>query len=188
MKQRRLVALLSFKILILFISKASAESLCNLLPDLAKNPAWSTKLNSQDRIDYILIDKSRRMMHLMDQSGLLKTYRIALGKKPNGAKTCSGDNKTPEGIYRVEYKNSQSDYHLSLKISYPNIQDILRAKRAGCDAGGDTMIHGLPNDLLKRLFIRHPKDWTKGCAAVTNKQIEEIFAIVETGTPIELCK
>lgn len=183
--------LIRFQIIIfstIISAHAFGESLCSLLPNLAKKPAFNRQLTVHDRADYILVDKSHRILHLFNENGLLKPYRVALGKKPVGAKRCSGDGKTPEGIYHIQFKNTQSDYHLSLKVNYPSADDIQESKKIGCDPGGDIMVHGLPNDPFKRLFINHPKDWTQGCVAVTNKEIEEIFDAVDGGINIEICK
>lgn len=138
--------------------------------------------------DFIFVDKSRRLLHLMRQGQILKTYRVALGRTPVGKKRQEGDNKTPEGLYSIGYKNSASDYHLSLAISYPNNEDLDWARKNGVSAGGDIMIHGLPNSAFKRAFINHPsQDWTRGCVAVTNGEIEEIWNLVAPQTFIGLC-
>lgn len=138
--------------------------------------------------DYLVVYKNQRQLVLMNQGKIVKTFRVALGRSPEGKKRQEGDNKTPEGVYHIGYKNSASDYHLSLEIDYPNQDDINWARKKGVSPGGDIMIHGLPNSKLKRAFINHPKkDWTRGCVAVTNSEIEDIWKRVKTGTPIELC-
>ena len=140
------------------------------------------------KIDSILVSKKQRRLVLISKGVVFAAYRIALGKNPIGDKYEEGDSKTPEGLYFIDFKNSYSDYHLSLKINYPNTQDIEESRRLGIsDPGGDIMIHGLPNNPIKRKLIRHPSDWTRGCMAVTNNEIEQIFQTVELGTPIEIC-
>lgn len=146
----------------------------------------ASELRSADRI---LVEKSLRKMHLFSDGKRIKTYRIALGFSPTGHKQMEGDGKTPEGRYTIESKNSQSAFHLSLKVSYPSNADIARSRSLGVSPGGDIMIHGFPNDPIKfdRVFEVHPLiDWTRGCIAVTNEEIEEIFELVQVGTLIEI--
>lgn len=164
------------------------DSYCHRLKEFASKPKWSLP-SEFGEADQLVVDKSRHLLHVLSNEKLIRTYRVALGKgSPQGHKRKAGDNKTPEGNYFIEYKNSASDYHLSLKISYPNQDDINWARKNGVDPGGDIMIHGLPNSAIKRALINHPKDWTKGCVAVNNREIEEIFDYVHSGTPIELCR
>lgn len=172
-----------------FDSEYATENIsnCGLLKDFAKKAVWSLK-DPKAKGDYILADKSRRLLHILSEGKVIRTYRMALGKNPTGHKQCEGDSRTPEGIYDIGYKNSASDYHLSLAVSYPNQNDINKARKLGCDPGGDIMIHGLPNSAFKRAFIKHPKDWTKGCMAVKNSEVEEIWRLINKGTTIEICK
>ena len=139
-------------------------------------------------IDNILVEKAKRQMHLRHGDKIVKTYKISLGKDPVGAKVKSGDNKTPEGKYHIALHNPKSTFHLSLKISYPNEEQIKSAKDGGYDPGGDIMIHGYPNKIPAFLFkFWHKwKDWTAGCIAVTNDEIEEIYEAVKDGTPITI--
>lgn len=125
-------------------------------------------------------------MQLYQGEHLLKSYRIALGGNPTGPKIRQGDHKTPEGIYRIDAKNARSQFHLSLHISYPNENDRANARKLGVAPGGDIMIHGLP-DRYAYLGSLHTKyDWTDGCIAVTNAEIEEIWKLVPTGTEVEI--
>ena len=139
-------------------------------------------------IDNILVEKAKRQMHLRNGENVVKTYRISLGKNPVGAKVNSGDNKTPEGNYTIEKHNPKSKFHLSLKISYPNAEQINAAKVGNYEPGGDIMIHGYPNKVPAFLFKfwHRWKDWTAGCIAVTNDEIEEIYDAVKDGTPITI--
>lgn len=116
----------------------------------------------------------------------MKTYRVALGRAPTGAKEYEGDQRTPEGIYRIDFHKPDSDYHLALHISYPEQADLERAAAQGLSAGSDIMIHGLPNGRgwIGRFHRRN--DWTAGCIAVTDFEIEEIYRVVPDGTPIEI--
>lgn len=141
-----------------------------------------------EAIDNILVDKTKRQMHLRQGDKIIKTYKISLGKSPVGAKVKSGDNKTPEGNYTIEKHNPKSKFHLALKISYPNTEQIKVAKEGNYEPGGDIMIHGFPNKKSAFLFkFKHRwKDWTAGCIAVTNDEIEEIYDAVKDGTPITI--
>ncbi len=137
-------------------------------------------------IDYIKIFKKNRTLHVYQGKRLLKTYRIALGFCPIGHKTQEGDGKTPEGIYTVSFKNTKSRYHRSLKISYPSKKDRDHAHKKGVCPGGDIMIHGLGKEFvhLGKDHILH--DWTLGCVALTNEEIDEIFNTTKLGTTVEI--
>jgi len=136
--------------------------------------------------DHIVIVKSARSLTLLRQGKVLKTYKVALGSNPLGAKTREGDGRTPEGEYRISAKNEHSQFHLSLRISYPNEADRQRAKKLGVSPGGDIFIHGLPRQWAWIGAAHRQKDWTAGCIAVTNAEIEEIWASVPVGTPVEI--
>ena len=136
--------------------------------------------------DKILIEKKERRLTLISKGKVLKTYKIALGGNPIGSKERQGDNKTPEGSYVIDSRNRDSRYHLSLHISYPNERDRKRAKQLGVSPGGDIMIHGIKNG-LSWVGDRHTEiDWTKGCIAVTDEEIEEIDKLVPNGTIVEI--
>lgn len=140
--------------------------------------------------DFILVDKTNKRLYLWLQNRVLKSYDVALGFNPLGPKKQEGDGRTPEGLYSINFKNPQSLFFLSLGISYPNAADRKAAAERGVSPGGDIMIHGLPNDplRLKLVSIIHPfYNWTEGCLAVTNDEIQEIYAAVNTGTRIEIC-
>ena len=123
---------------------------------------------------------------LMKGGEIFRAYRVALGKKPVGRKEICGDQRTPEGFYVLDSRNSDSRFYKAIHISYPNDNDIMNAQRLGKQPGGNIMIHGLP-DNLNNLGILHRKvDWTDGCIAVTNSEIEEIWKLVPDGTPIEI--
>ena len=149
----------------------------------------ATSLASENPIvkaDSILILKKERVLQLLKDGKPFKKYRIALGRSPIGAKTQQGDNRTPEGNYVVDSRNPQSTYHLSLHVSYPNAQDIANAKARHVLTGGDIMIHGLPKQYAWVGAAHVKRDWTLGCIAVTNAEIEEIWRLVPNGTPIEI--
>lgn len=134
------------------------------------------------RANHIVVSKRNRSMALMSGTTELKRYRIGLGFAPDGHKTHSGDGRTPEGRYHIDRRNPRSEFYLSLGISYPNETDRARARAMGVRPGGDIFIHGGP-----RPGIDKPgRDWTAGCIAVTNQEIEEIWSLVPTGVPITI--
>lgn len=126
----------------------------------------------------IQVLKERREMQLLHHRSLIKSYRIDLGFEPEGHKTKEGDGRTPEGGYRIDRRNPNSRFHLSLGISYPDANDLAYARANGLDPGGDIFIHGTPQK-----WIGTP-DWTWGCIAVTNEEMDEIFPMINTGTLI----
>jgi murein L,D-transpeptidase YafK len=136
--------------------------------------------------DKILIEKKERLLMLLSRGKVLKTYKIALGGNPSGPKERQGDNKTPEGTYVIDSRNKGSRYHMSLHISYPNEKDKKRAKELGVSPGGDIMIHGLKNSFSWLGDDHTEVDWTKGCIAVTDAEIEEIYKLVPKGTIVEI--
>ncbi len=136
--------------------------------------------------DKILIEKKERRLTLFSKGEVLKTYKIALGGNPSGPKERRGDNKTPEGTYIIDSRNKDSRYHLSLHISYPNEKDKKRARELGVSPGGDIMIHGIKNSFSWVGDFHKEVDWTKGCIAVTDEEIEEIEKLVPNGTTVEI--
>ncbi|MGB5749798.1 MAG: L,D-transpeptidase family protein [Desulfobacterales bacterium] len=136
--------------------------------------------------DRVLIEKKERRLTLLSKGEVIKTYKIALGGDPVGPKARQGDNKTPEGTYIIDSRNGDSDYHLSLHISYPNEKDSMRAKELGVSPGGDIMIHGIKNGFSWVGTSHAEVDWTKGCIAVTDKEMEEIYKLVPNGTIVEI--
>lgn len=148
----------------------------------------SSSLISQkvNKIDYLEVDKSERKLFAYYQNKLIKTYKIALGGNPKGHKQFEGDQKTPEGIYSIESKNPNSDYHKNLGVSYPNEQDIKFAKAHGKSPGGAIKIHGLPIGWGGLGKYHYLKDWTLGCIAVNNDEIDELYKAVKIGTKIKI--
>jgi murein L,D-transpeptidase YafK len=134
----------------------------------------------------VFIDKSERTLTLFRGERELKTYKVALGRNPVGHKQQEGDGRTPEGRYKITFHKENSSFHRALRISYPNAEDVQSARERGVSPGGDIMIHGLPNgmgSLGSNYFLR---DWTEGCIAVTNEEIEEIWRAVPDGTIVEI--
>lgn len=131
-------------------------------------------------VTQVQVHKADRKMYLFHNDKVLKSYDIALGFEPTGHKQFEGDGKTPEGLYYISHKNPNSNYHLSLGISYPNEADLAFAEAAGKEPGGDIFIHGGPNTRVTQ------RDWTWGCVAVTDREMEVIYSMVKPGTPIYL--
>lgn len=136
--------------------------------------------------DSILIVKSARTLTLLRAGKVLKTYKIVLGSNPLGPKEREGDGKTPEGDYTIDRRNAHSRFHLALHISYPSAADSEQARKRGVNPGGDIMIHGLRNGLGWLGSAHRLRDWTQGCIAVTNAEIEEIWEMVPVGTPVRI--
>ncbi len=136
--------------------------------------------------DKVVVNKSKRELLLFKRGIAARTYRVALGRNPAGAKEREGDGKTPEGLYTIVGRNAKSSFHRSLRISYPSNLDRERARRAGVGTGGDIMIHGLPNGQGRIGAAHRAMDWTEGCIAVTNEEIEEIWRLVPDGTPVQI--
>jgi murein L,D-transpeptidase YafK len=143
-------------------------------------------LPAETTIDRIVVEKSARRLSIFRDGKRLKSYRVALGRNPIGAKEQEGDMKTPEGVYKIDSRNPQSDYHLALHVSYPSDEDTARAAERGVNAGLDIMIHGLPNGggWIGAFHRRH--DWTAGCIAVTDEEIEELWRVVPDQAPVEI--
>lgn len=134
----------------------------------------------------VLVDKSERKMWLIIEGEKYREYGISLGDSPIGHKEHEGDEKTPEGSYIIDYRNPESRFHLSLHINYPREQDRENANKKGLSPGGDIYIHGLPKHMEFIPLMHKDTDWTDGCIAVNNREIEEIWKLVKNGTPIEI--
>ena len=132
-------------------------------------------------VTYVVVNKEARRMYLMHHDKVLKDYVIDLGFAPLGHKEIEGDGKTPVGDYIIDRRNPNSQFHLSLGISYPNAQDIAYARSLGKSPGGDIFIHGKSNP-----FKQGKNDWTWGCIAVSNREMEDVYAMVRNGTPIRI--
>lgn len=135
-------------------------------------------------VDRIVVEKAARRLTLWQDGRAVRSYPVALGFAPVGDKLRQGDGRTPEGVFRIDRRNDRSKFHLSLGLDYPQPEDRSRARKAGYDPGGDIMLHGQPNAMPAGMRARG--DWTAGCIALTNAQIEEIWAVTRIGTPVEV--
>jgi len=152
---------------------------------LLANTTPSSK-SKQIKADLVTVIKSQRKMYLSCKGKILKKYDIALGGNPVGHKRVKGDKRTPEGKYKLDYFKPNSSFYKALHISYPNRQDCKAARKLGKSPGGSIMIHGQPNkrEIKKKSFFQRYNDWTAGCIALENDEMEEVLALVSVGTPI----
>ena len=137
-------------------------------------------------ITQVLVRKSERRLYLLAGEEVVRSYRISLGDNPEGHKLYEGDERTPEGDYILDWRNPHSDFYKSIHISYPNPRDRELAEAWGLDPGSNIMIHGLPNDAGDLAFAYIGLDWTDGCIAVSNEDMDEIWELVADGTPIRI--
>jgi murein L,D-transpeptidase YafK len=148
--------------------------------------AAENRFPEQAKADHVVVLKKQRTLTLMNQGKVLKTYSVALGGEPVGPKEREGDHKTPEGTYVLDRRNAKSKFYRSIHISYPNEEDRARAQKLGVSPGGDIMVHGLPNGFGWLKSLHRERDWTDGCIAVTDEEMDEIWNAVPDGTPIEI--
>ncbi len=137
-------------------------------------------------VDSIVVEKKAHTLTLFRDAKPMRTYLVALGSKPLGDKLRAGDNRTPEGIFYIDARQPNSKYHLALHISYPDAAHRARSQAIGAEPGGDIMIHGLPNGLGRAGASHRVNDWTNGCVALTDEEIEQIWSVVPIGTPVEI--
>jgi len=137
-------------------------------------------------INRIVVEKSAKKLSIFHDGNYIKSYRIALGRNPVGGKQEEGDLKTPEGIYKIDSRNAQSSFHLALHISYPSDEDNERAAARGASAGFDIMIHGIQNGRGWIGALHRWKDWTAGCIALTDEEIEELWRVTPDGTTVQI--
>lgn len=166
------------------VVRAPGEGIAEVVP--GSRGAAAREIPSGRRLlaDYLLVDKSERLLIAYSGGQPIRAYRnLAFGDAPTGHKRFEGDERTPEGLYTIDWRNPDSRYHLSLHISYPNAEDRARAARFGRSPGGDIFIHGQPTGYPGPPL---PGDWTDGCIALSNAEIEELWRLVPDGTPIEI--
>jgi murein L,D-transpeptidase YafK len=160
-----------------------ASGLLALLMVLSIAPARALDSPVADRV---VVRKGERKLYLMKGREVLRSYRIALGLSPDGPKLREGDFRTPEGTYELVERNADSDFFLSIRISYPNSSDVSRARSRGQQPGGAIMIHGLPNNPTRSAEYYRRTDWTNGCIAVSNSDMVDIWLMTAVSTPIEI--
>jgi murein L,D-transpeptidase YafK len=137
-------------------------------------------------VDHVVVYKHDRKLVLLSRGMEVKSYRVALGGNPVGPKTQQGDHRTPEGSYVLDSRNPNSHFYKAFHVSYPNSKDIAAAKKLGFSPGGDIMLHGLPKEYAWVGKAHTLHDWTDGCIAVTNEEMDELWKLVPVGTPIEI--
>lgn len=174
---RRLLMLSALVLLLLLAGTVALLMHNQLMPKAERGPFTA---------DLIRVDKSERRMELLRSGTVMASYRIALGGNPLGHKQQEGDERTPEGRYVIDWRNPKSRYFLSLHISYPDENDRKQAVQRAVNPGGDIMIHGQPNGYGAGGALLQNIDWTNGCIAVTNEDMQEIWNLVPDGTPIEI--
>lgn len=176
--------LLSFVALLTAFAAAHADGV--LSPSAIASSASSNIDAGLPLADSILVRKSERKLYLMRAGQVLRTYKVALGLRPDGHKEVEGDFRTPEGRYVLNRRNPNSEFFLSIQISYPNEQDVARARKLGARPGGAIMIHGQPNVPRKTRDYYDNVDWTEGCIALSNSDMVEIWLMTPADTPIEI--
>jgi murein L,D-transpeptidase YafK len=145
-----------------------------------------TAASAQSRVDHLVVLKRQHKLLLLSADQVVKSYDVALGSGGLAPKRRQGDHRTPEGLYKIDYRNPASRFHLALHISYPQQTDMLRARQLGVDPGGDIMIHGLGPGFSWAGELHRHNDWTDGCIAVTDEEMDEIWQAVADGTPVEI--
>ncbi len=150
---------------------------------IGSSPRWAAA-EAYWKADRILVKKAERRLYLLRDDAVIASYKVALGGNPVGPKYFQGDSRTPEGTYTIDARNAGSRFYRALRISYPSYEDRARARQYGAPAGGLVMIHGQPNQ--RRRNHDAASDWTDGCIAVSNHEMDEIWAAVDVGTPIEI--
>lgn len=156
------------------------------LPAATPQDATLPAADALEAADRVVVRKGERKLYLMRGSRVLRTYPVRLGLSPQGPKEREGDFRTPEGSYTLSARNPQSDFFLSIQVSYPNAQDAASARRAGVRTGGSIMIHGLPNVPKRSMEYYRDVDWTNGCIAVSNDDMLEIWLLTSQHTPIDI--
>lgn len=173
---------------------AHAAGAGSAIPPIAPNavqpqagaPAPDWRQYATPKADKIVVFKSQRKLELLRKGEVIRSYHVALGRNPIGPKVERGDGKTPEGTYFIDRRNPESDYHLSLHISYPETADLKRAAALNVDPGANILIHGEPNILNHEGKANLLKDWTAGCIALHNADMDEVWRLVDDGVTVEI--
>ncbi|MBT1445766.1 L,D-transpeptidase family protein [Shewanella sp. JM162201] len=159
--------------------------ICSLLVSVSALAQAST-IRPGQKVDLVVVDKSASKMEVFFRGKLIKSYRIAMGDNPQGHKQKEGDQRTPQGRYTLDFKKADSAYYRSIHISYPNEEDVLRARALGIKPGGAIMIHGQDPKNPMTPEEAQKFNWTNGCIAVTNNEMDELWQLIDPGTPIEI--
>lgn len=167
-------------------SLAGCTSVSQAPPAAPAEPPAAAASPKPVKADRLLVEKSKRLLTVYSNKKLVASYHVSLGRNPVGPKTCAGDNRTPEGIYTVTGKNPKSRYYRSLRLSYPNGRDKARAMDKGCPPGDNIVIHGLENGFGWVGRTHRDADWTNGCVAVTNEEMDALWTMVPVGTLVEI--
>ena len=162
---------------------ASGLLMAGMFALLAAAPASASRFPVADKV---LVEKSERKLHLIKNDAVFRSFDIALGLSPIGDKEQEGDFRTPEGVYRLDMRNPDSEYFLSIRISYPDLRDRNEARSKGLDPGGAIMIHGQPNEPTYSEAYYRTQDWTNGCIAVSNSDMIDIWLMTDHNTLIEI--
>ena len=159
--------------------------LCSLLL-IATSEAQQQHIPATSKADRVLVLKHQHLLQLLRGGKVIREYKVALGGAPTGPKTQQGDRKTPEGIYVLDSRNPKSQFYKSLHISYPTPEQRTAARKRGVSPGGDVFVHGLPPHYRSVGAAHRLYDWTDGCIAVTDEEMDEVWLAVADGTPIEI--
>lgn len=165
---------------------ASAQSRLELVSTSAPTKVDRVSTSALTQIDRLLVLKNEHKLQLLNGDQVVRSYDVALGSGGLGPKRRQGDRRTPEGLYTVDWRNPASRFHRALHISYPQSADRQRARQLGASPGGNIMIHGLGREFSSIGADHRLSDWTEGCIAVTDAEIEEIWKMVPDGTPVEI--
>ncbi|MGA2890577.1 MAG: L,D-transpeptidase family protein [Terracidiphilus sp.] len=176
----------SRKLRVVFAAALVCLGFCLALGELSMPFSAQQQLAPQ-KVDSILVLKKEHVLKLLAGGKVIRTYKVALGSGGLAPKEREGDGRTPEGHYVIDARNAVSHYHKALHVSYPNAEDRARAAKLGVSPGGAIMIHGLPNGMGAIGAAHRLYDWTLGCIAVTDDEIDEIWNLVPVGTPVEIC-
>lgn len=139
-----------------------------------------------EHADRVVVEKAKRLMTLYKNNQEIAQFHVAIGQDPVGQKNCRGDNRTPEGQYSIVRRKADSNFYRALQLSYPSPADIERAKKFGCEPGSNIMIHGLENGYGWVGRTHRSVDWTNGCVAVTNEEMDKLWELVKDGTQVEI--
>jgi len=175
-----------FALLCLSFASVANASFTQTIITRPLNAPVVTPLAPNAAVDKLLVIKSTRQLQLLSHGVALKTYRVSLGKQPRGPKEREGDKRTPEGLYWVDWRKVSDRYNLALHLSYPNARDAAKASAAGVEPGGMIMIHGTPVSEEYPEWYFQSLDWTDGCIALKNADMQEVWSLVKDGTLIEI--